>query len=122
MTLVARALSWVDGTPVAAPSGSPRTEQSAPNRERGRRLALVRAATDPVRPKSSSVRRLRIGHARPQEALVDAIDAALDATPPYAMAHAEAGWLALLADLKAHFVARTRAGRAEAEYARLDDE
>lgn len=121
--LVARALSaWPDATPVAAPSDRPRTAQSAPNRERGRRLALVRAATEPVRPKSSSVRRLRTGHARPHEALCDAIDAALDATPPYAMAHAAAGWLALLDDLRAHVTRRTRAGRAEAEYARMDDE
>jgi hypothetical protein len=122
VTLVARALAWPNGTPSGVAAGSASAEQNAPNRERGRRLALVRAATEPVRPKSSAVRRLRIGHARPQEALADAIDAALDATPPYAVAHAARAWCALLDDLRAHVLARTVAGRAEAEYARQDDE
>ena len=94
----------------------------APIREQARRLGIVRRATDPVKPKTGAVRRLRIGHARPHEALRDAIHSALDHTALWAMPLAGKEWCALLDDLRDEVMKRTRAGAAEREYARQDDE
>lgn len=124
--MVARvAVAYAERWPVAPgrDSRSPAQPRSAAERrETGRRLALVREATDLARPKPQVVRHARTGHTRPHEALLDLIDASLDATPTYAMPYAGRGWLALLDDLRAHVARRTAAGRAEAEYARGDDE
>lgn len=98
------------------------TRSATERRETGRRLALVREATDLARPKPQVVRHARTGHTRPHEALLDLIDASLDATPPFAMPYAARGWFALLDDLRAHVARRTAAGRAELDYARQDDE
>lgn len=96
--------------------------QPVPDRARGRRLALVREATAAVSPKSQGIRHARTGHSRPHEALLDLIDTALDHTPPWATPYARAQWAALLDEMKAHVGRRTVAGRAEHDYARLDDE
>ncbi len=122
--MVARALmsSYAEGWTAGPSRGSADREQTAPIREQARRLGIVRRATDAVRPKTGAVRRLRIGHARPHEALRDAINAALDHTPPWALGYAGREWCALLDDLRAEVMRRTRAGDAEREYQRLDDE
>lgn len=123
--LVARALSCAERWPLRPDRNSGSLAQSrsvTERRESGRRLRLVREATDLARPKPQIVRHARTGHTRPHEALLDLIDAALDATPAYAIPVAGQAWGALLDDLKAHVARRTAAGRAEADYARLDDE
>jgi hypothetical protein len=121
--MVARGLSaCAEGWTSIPSSASAHREQVAPIREQARRLGIVRRATDAVRPKSGAVRRLRIGQARPHEALRDAMHAALDATPVYALGFAGREWCALLDDLRAEVCRRTRAGDAERDYARQDDE
>lgn len=113
-----------DRVPAAAPARGDRA-QPVPDRARGRRLALVREATAPATPKTQGIRHARTGHSRPHEALLDLIDVTLDHTPPWAVHHAAAQWLALLDDLAGH-VRRRAAGaaydRAERDYARHDDE
>lgn len=128
MVARARGGSWEATSPPALERDSGSGERTRSVAERlapGRRLRLVREATDAARPKPQLVRHARTGHTRPQEALVELIDASLDATPAWGRAHAAAGWQALLDDMREHVARRTsgdRADRQEQEYARFDDE